>query len=75
MKEYVKHVKHVWAEDKERGHFNKSWCGKNVSTEFAFTGIDHAVANSLQGGRLVVCRKCWNNVLSEVAGITREDSE
>lgn len=35
-----------------------SWCGRNVSAEFRFIGVDHAAENGRQGGRLVACREC-----------------
>ena len=35
-----------------------SWCGRNVSAEFHFMDIDHAVFNAEQEGRLLICPEC-----------------
>lgn len=39
-----------------------SLCGRDMSCEFCFTDIDHAVGNARAEGRLITCKDCWNKV-------------
>lgn len=49
---------------------NNSWCGVNVSCQFAFKGIDHVLANAKNEGRLVPCNKCMIRALEYMQEIT-----
>lgn len=35
-----------------------SWCGRDVSREWAFTGASHAAENGRKAGNLVACPEC-----------------
>jgi hypothetical protein len=39
-------------------HMGESWCGRRITMEFHFTGLDHAAENGAAGGRLTACPEC-----------------
>ena len=45
-----------------KGEENPSWCGRNVSMEWHFTGLDHAAAAALKNDRLMICSGCLDVV-------------
>jgi hypothetical protein len=61
--EYVKCVKHTHA-DKQ----GESWCGRMISSEFAFDGVEAAAYEGLRGGRLLVCPQCLEKIEAALNG-------
>lgn len=51
--EWVKCIKHTHEEKK-----TTSWCGREVSMEWAFVDLDHAAYSNLNQDRLIPCKKC-----------------
>lgn len=51
--EFVKCIERSHAE-----HKGESWCGRRISMEFHFEGLDHAAENGKNAGRLVACPSC-----------------
>lgn len=45
----------------------RSWCGRDVSHEFAFTDPTHAALNGLKQGRLVLCPECRAAIVTALA--------
>jgi hypothetical protein len=41
----------------------KSWCGKDVSIEWAFVSIDHAAHSGKNGSHNVACRECVSEII------------
>jgi hypothetical protein len=37
---------------------SQTWCGRELHSEFAFTGLDHVAANAITEGRLWPCPEC-----------------
>lgn len=52
--EWVHCIEMGWMDERK----DTSWCGRNVTAEFYFKGLDHAALNGLQEGRLQACPKC-----------------
>jgi hypothetical protein len=55
--EYVKCIAYPIV-NADTGKFDKSWCGRDIGREFAFTGLDHAAAEGIREGRLLACSEC-----------------
>lgn len=43
-----------------------SWCGRDLSFEFHFVDIDHAVLSLENQDTLDLCLHCWNKIVSLV---------
>lgn len=49
-----------------------TWCGgRLMGGMFRFTGLDHALLNAEQGGRLTLCPECKAAALAILTGIPR----
>jgi len=61
MEEYVKHIK-----DERNSNITKtqiSYCGQNISMEFHFVDVTHAVCERQTKGRLLPCPECKRIVI------------
>ena len=61
MQEWVKHIVDQRTSEIERS--NIAYCGERVGFEFAFTGVDHAVASRQCNDRLLPCSKCTKKII------------
>lgn len=59
--DYVHCVKH---------ESSKSWCGRDVSWEWAFEDATHAILNARNMGRLLICRECSKKLVEVIRGGT-----
>lgn len=57
----------VCISDNHASNEGKSWCGRNATMEFTFTGIDHAAMNGRNEGRFVACKECTDAVNKALA--------
>lgn len=58
--ERLDHVKCI-----QRSHADfagRSWCGRNITGEWHFMSIDHAVENCASEGRLLSCENCMTEI-------------
>ena len=60
--EHVKCIQDIHVDNQ-----GKSWCGRYIGREFAFTGIDHAALNGRNGGFLVACKACTEAVIKSLS--------
>jgi hypothetical protein len=67
--EYVTCVSDNHADNK-----GKAWCGRHAMG-FHFTGLDHAVMNARNKGRLLICKECWEAVTAAVDGQVADGTE
>jgi len=54
-KEYIKHIKDT---------NDLAWCSDPIENDFSFIDIDHAVRHLRNGGRLLLCPKCAEIIIS-----------
>ena len=47
-----------------------TWCGQELGPEWTYTGLDHAAADRLSGGRLLPCPDCVR-----IATLTLENTD
>lgn len=64
MQEHRKHILNNKLSE-EKGE-KISFCGKNISSTFHFTDVEHAVRHRQNRGRLLPCIKCKNAIIKEL---------
>lgn len=61
MGEYIKHIMNQ-VDSNINGKI-VSYCGIDITNEWAFQGVDHAVSSNKEGSRFLPCKKCVNKII------------
>lgn len=63
-----------WADPESLAH-KRSWCGRNVSMEYHFQGLDHAAGSNVKESRNVPCKACVDAAVTALQKYTGEEGE